>query len=681
MKTSQITKETLRLPYLFLALLVGLLSLFLRDGLFRKPSREPSSATASTPASIPATPMVWHIHGQSESNGPYEGELRMGSIRADGTRSIVREVQFKTLKSGSLGVSEIWEGVAKNSKAEAVLELSFNLKQASFIANVTGFSLDPKKLGYLNFSIPVQDAFSNSNLTWIEVGETDVLSAGEPLASEPELLKKVEMRVASKPVFGIGTLVHLLAGRYFSDPFVSSFKDNKAYQEAIQYTLYDYTNFDFYKKKPQTIRIVNQIINPASLTEEALRYQAYAPTLAEKAKYYDDQVRARDLDQFGLISFPVFDPTGAVVDHQADYDSALWTGQYIASQYFRYQVTGESEALENIKKSASAMTILVEISADPKEFARTLLPVGKPPVTFKNGWLTGTGQFKDIQYNSLGNNDMIRGVILGLLLSYEALPESESALKREIQKSIKQLADQSRVVQSKDTHRLNANGAAYLITLEPRYKDQYESLAAEMDGRSFSEIHPSKDLGGVSDWSGNNLGITADILRTFIAHQMSSRSGSKDSSVAIQSSYMDWKDIQNYRYAPYVFFLRGENSPQAPIDSDKVADAIFNLHEFPGAKPIGEFAIDHSIDPDFVLSPYPAQPWKFLDSKRPESFGYQSLISYPFFQSAALCTHWAWRDSPFAFRAETPDTLGFTGADYLFAYWLARYYNVIGQND
>jgi hypothetical protein len=222
-----------------------------------------------------------------------------------------------------------------------------------------------------------------------------------------------------------------------------------------------------------------------------------------------------------------------------------------------------------------------------------------------------------------------------------------------------------------------AYGAAFLITGEEKYRKAYEEITSSLDTGLSEQIHFPKDVGGISDWSGNNLGIAQDILRVYIAHRMIS----KDASVALRTSYLDWKDIQNYRYAPYVFFLKGEATSRNVISDDKVKEAKFILHEFPGSKPSTVFHMDHSLDPDFVLSPFPSQPWKFIDKNRPLNLGYQSLISYPLFQSPALTSHWVWRESPFAFRTHQDGLQGYSGADYLFAYWMGRYYNVLSESD
>src|SRR5690606_34197077 len=51
---------------------------------------------------------------------------------------------------------------------------------------------------------------------------------------------------------------------------------------------------------------------------------------------------------------------GNVVDYEGGGDSAIWTGHYVASQAFRYGVTGESEALDNLAHAVAGVDNLLD---------------------------------------------------------------------------------------------------------------------------------------------------------------------------------------------------------------------------------------------------------------------------------------------------------------------------------
>ncbi|MEX2513916.1 MAG: hypothetical protein WD398_13505 [Cyclobacteriaceae bacterium] len=89
-------------------------------------------------------------------------------------------------------------------------------------------------------------------------------------------------------------------------------------------------------------------------------------TLAEKAHYYGQQVRSRHI-RYGFnatlegMDFGNVD-TGRLGDSDND---GLWTSMYLAGEVFRYAVTGEREALQNVKESLDAMERLYTINPIP----------------------------------------------------------------------------------------------------------------------------------------------------------------------------------------------------------------------------------------------------------------------------------------------------------------------------
>jgi hypothetical protein len=568
-------------------------------------------------------PLLWRLSGEDKKFGAYEGELRMGSIHSDGSRVVQREIHFLQFQNQNKAVAVVWDGIAKKSSSATgeYWSLNFTLKRAGFLNVLPDFKRDLADNQDMQLTAAMSADLSDAKISWDEVGEKDYLSTAERLESgEPQPTLKVELRELSHPIFGMTELLKFFAHRFEKDPLLKKFQNNPTFKSGIQYGLRDTTNYEYYQKKPQTLRVVNQVLNPASLAEEFLRYDAYSESLKEKAKHYDHEVPTHDLNQYGLLG------------NEGDSDTALWTGQYIASQFFRYQVTQDPSAIDNTKRAASA---LVKISKDP----------------------------------IASDKDILSGLVMGLLFSYEILPASEDSLKKEISVSIQQLADSSRVMKSNVQDELLVNGAAYLISGEQRYKSAYLDAEQSIDSSIFRKLHLPKELGGISDWTANNRSLVSDILRVFIAHHMDS----KDLGVALQSSYSDWKDIANYRMAPHIFFLKGEEFSNHLVDASKIEDAIWSLREFPGSKPVGAFQFDHSNKPDFVLSPYPSQPWV--------SSGYQGLVAYPLFQSSALTSQWVWSESPFTFSASQPVNASSSGADYLFAYWLGRYYGAVSPSE
>ncbi|HVO29763.1 MAG TPA: hypothetical protein VMV18_03470, partial [bacterium] len=108
-------------------------------------------------------------------------------------------------------------------------------------------------------------------------------------------------------------------------------------------------------------------------------------------------------------------------------------------------------------------------------------------------------------------------------------------------------------------------------------------------------------------------------------------------------------------------------------DSAQADDVRWRLREMTAPKI--EADIDHTVSAEFVMSPYPALPWK-LDWTTTDRT--QSLRGYPLFETQAGV--YAWKDNPLNYRAFSVGS-GHPGADYLHAYWLARYAGVLAAGE
>ncbi|SEJ29694.1 hypothetical protein SAMN05192553_10399 [Cyclobacterium xiamenense] len=103
------------------------------------------------------------------------------------------------------------------------------------------------------------------------------------------------------------------------------------------------------------------------LTEKGLGQIVFTEmTLAEKADYFEKQVRLRHLrNGFNATLSGMSDgnlSTGYLADSDND---GLWTSMYLAGEVFRYSVTGSDEALQHVRESLDAMERLYTINPVP----------------------------------------------------------------------------------------------------------------------------------------------------------------------------------------------------------------------------------------------------------------------------------------------------------------------------
>ncbi len=109
-------------------------------------------------------------------------------------------------------------------------------------------------------------------------------------------------------------------------------------------------------------------------------------TLEEKALFYEKQVREKNI-RYGFNCSSVRLTNGyASAQTGAQPSDNLWTAMYLASQLYRYKVTGSQEAKENAYESFEAMERLFTVTGIQGLFARSIERDGKVDTLRSAGW-------------------------------------------------------------------------------------------------------------------------------------------------------------------------------------------------------------------------------------------------------------------------------------------------------
>ncbi len=192
----------------------------------------------------------------------------------------------------------------------------------------------------------------------------------------------------------------------------------------------------------------------------------------------------------------VFAPSG---------DGALWTGTWVAAQAFKYEVTGDPQALANVAKSIDPILRLQEITGDPATFARTLRAATGNPT---GGWNAGTGPHAHLEWQEGGNNDMYKGLLYGYLTAYRVLCDGVTGYEAtctRIRANARTLADDIGVAQNGLNGLSSAWLAAY-VTGEASYRIEAETSWAAQQG-VIEQGNVMIYEQGIADWSGTHLNV------------------------------------------------------------------------------------------------------------------------------------------------------------------------------
>ena len=140
-------------------------------------------------------------------------------------------------------------------------------------------------------------------------------------------------------------------------------------------------------------------------------------------------IRARHTP-FAAILDPIFAAPDSeeIVGYTRCGDSALWTGHYIAAEAYRYSVTQDPQALENLRVGLLGLRLMVEVPGTGV-LARCVVPVSSPYapgiVAEEQGNGIHIANYLDTQYYWIGNTsrDQYSGVFFGMAVAWDLVDE------------------------------------------------------------------------------------------------------------------------------------------------------------------------------------------------------------------------------------------------------------------
>lgn len=630
---------------------------------------------------------IWEISGTDAQLGPFQGTLEVRTGPEGGMEAIrLVELHDRTYPDGRT-IELAWTGRVERALDEPWV-LAFSLRRADFITEVgsvvrTEADRDP---------LPVR--------AWVRSAEADGLSLTYASSEDPDFhVEEVGVRAGEpgpEPIFRSERTVHAthpkpdplikallfdLFETYHALPAVEPYVDHPAFQDAVHYQVVERTDFDYYRAHPDRIRVVNKVADAIGLEETAIRANAFRARFHEKASHYQAELTDRFVQPHGMVTGGL-DLAG---NEHPDYDGALWTGMYTYTQALRYRLTGEAEALEDVRRTLAAILTLMDITEDPRSFARTLRLASDP---LPGGWHHGSGAFAHLDWREPGNNDMAKGLLMGMLAGWEVLPEGDP-VRVQIPPHALGLIDLCEFM-AEPAPECSATGsglglpsinpgAAYLmagvtndapdlIALGLAWlRDPLLVAYAEVMGGG--PIH----VFGISDWSGNHLTLASTLALQWLLD----RSGDAElAGIWRDASGRAWQILKTMDFPLHATLAVGVGALADPAEQEEAETmALWGLRTYPFPK--HPYPVDHRIRGDFVLSPFPALPWKEDWVTNP---GRQaSLVAYGILESVGE-KYW-WKDNPFSIRGGGLGDEAVPGVDFLVIYWLARTHGLIGPED
>lgn len=607
----------------------------------------------------------------SDARGHYTGRVEL-LAKADGTYGFTRVISYDAtvLVEDNRRLAWVWQGIAK--PVAGGLQISVALQKADFVSKRGRLARtdEDKKPVRVAGTFQVTANGLAGSFSGIDLAATESWDFATPSTAGKPIFARAVTEVATHTP--AGTLFSWLAeqftttdsAQFAQTPAVKPYAASPLFARGVHTSIDDKTDFAFYRAHPAFLRVVNKVIDPISLQETVARADAFRSTLVQKAAYFDAEAETKAVDPKTGMVYAYYRPDGVGTPN---HDGALWTGAYIASQAYRYRVTKSPKALANIERSTQGILSLLEITGDRKVFARTLRPATGHAVA---PWHAGTGRFANLEWKEGGNNDMFKGVMLGMYYGYSTLCATSSSnvtLCNRLRANSRLVADQLAEAQA-GGNELMANWVAATLTGDDKYHDELTVDWAQ----EVPELNMGKTAifaNGVADWSGAHLAFVSYMMFTELLAVHPPTNVLLVSPRTVLHNGVD--DIyENFALTRPGLWSVGFASLGSVRRADAATAAAWRLREVPAPKT--QMLVDHRVNGNFMMSPYPFLPWK-RDWQTTDRT--QSLRSYPLFETGAL-SDYAWKENAFAYKGGSP-SVRYPGVDYLIAYWLGRANGVI----
>lgn len=613
----------------------------------------------ATPAPVPG---LYTLTGSEAAYGAYSGQVELRPA-ADGGYTVHHVQTWDTALFEAEKIAQAWEGAATDS-----LEVVVTLDRVGFVRSYGALSrdgVDPSPVAFtarfartawnqLTGTFAPQSAGAAPSFTetwtWSDANGTEPLWRNQ----------RVELPGHDPVPSGTKTTLFTTYADYHTLPQVAPYAGRADFQEATHYFVRDYTDLDFYRANPDTLRVIQRLVDPIALAEARLRNRALRQKLSEKAAIFDADMPAHYLNSAGMLVANDLVATPGVEEPSGD--SMLWTGVYVASQAMRYDATGDASALANMLTGLRGQFMCFDIVGTGNDFARTLrvhVPGSTDP-----SWVQGTGAYAGYDWQKGANNDMLSGYYVSFPWAYLTLSKLSgyTAEKQKMVSILESLVAGFPVANDDGGNELVAVGLLWWMTGDYSWLLKFEQLFTKERGWIVDQGNGALWEYGTSDWSGNHL-IVQDLLTLYL---LCDKTNNHTSDMR-RANRIALENLRDTRLGLYQL-ITSTVGDFGGVVQPELEEALLVMQEIAAPKVFED--VDWTVNPGYSMSPFPSLPWKndWMDGGR-----LQSLRAYPIYECPRDV--FAWKDGPFRYRSGKAS--GSPGTDFLFAYWFARKFGVI----
>ena len=345
-------------------------------------------------------------------------------------------------------------------------------------------------------------------------------------------------------------------------------------------------------------------------------------------------------------------------------DSAIWTGHYLAAEAFRFQVTGEPQAFDNLWTALRGIRALVDVTGS-NLLARCLVPVAWEENVNKRGIITEehengiyTSTIGGQAYYWVGNTtrDQYAGVFFGLGVAYDMVNNAE--VRSFIQQDVTRLLDF--LLQNDWAVRMPGGEISTVFIGRPDQQLSFLEVGRRVNPARFDSLYQSYRSTYATLVIAPISVEVSDPYNAYFKFNLDSITLYNLIRLEGNSYYRWWYEnaydvlrhtTDDHRNAHFNMIDRGLTGPNSSRDAETRAllDAWL-------LRPRRDYAVDWGGTYAACGENRACQPIPVADRVR---------------------TDFLWQRSPFQLYGGGEGKIETAGIDYILPYWMARYYGVV----
>ncbi len=371
-------------------------------------------------------------------------------------------------------------------------------------------------------------------------------------------------------------------------------------------------------------------------------------------------------------------------------DSTFWTGQYAASQAFRYAVTGDAEARTNALRAASALHHHYAATGKRGFVGRFVGSIDEPalwayaqPCTDENCHVVTDGPYAGHFWLGNTSRDQYTGWFYGLSLVHDLVGDeaTNAIIESDMREVIARLDDDRWRIIDVDGIATTAGPGVLplqqlMFTIAARDATGDTALAQlyEQSADFLTALEPISTITWPNTYT-EYYGISLGYLASYNLVRLETDAERRAAHVATLTT-QQYPPVANTHqvFFDYVWMAETGERPEALL-----ADTRNSLVEFPDPP-------KRRIHPDHP--PMPKDPLSVIAGPLLEALGLGEVIDieprakdpYPMSQRCVAGDYW--QASPWALDCGADDpAFEYAGEDYLHAYWMGRYHGFLDPSD